>query len=152
MPSPADLAYQEMHVSDTLVPNIIAVNVICFTIACVAVALRFLARRMARIRYEADDWLILVALVRGIPLLQSGFGFHVEASPLIVLTRTVLYPWSRRVRFAWYVTFPVCIHYFTDNEFLGVRYGSGRHVILLKDPAALGKVRTSNRNLRKSRV
>ena len=42
-------------------------NVVCFTIACIAVALRFLARRMARIRYEIDDWLILVALVRERP-------------------------------------------------------------------------------------
>ena len=42
-------------------------NVVCFTIACIAVALGFLARRMARIRYEVDDWLILVALVRERP-------------------------------------------------------------------------------------
>ena len=43
------------------------------------------------------------------------------------------------------ICFSICLHHLADNEFIGVRYGSGRHVILLKDPAALGKVRTPNR-------
>ena len=90
MPSPAQLMEEEMHVSDTMVPNIIAANVICLTIACIAVVLRFLARRMARVRYEADDWLIVVALVRGIPPLQSDLGLRVEAYPLIDLIYSFL--------------------------------------------------------------
>lgn len=106
MPSPAELMEQEMHVSDTMVPDIIAVNVACFTIACIAVVLRFLARRMARVRYEADDWLIVVALVRSISLLQSDLGLHVEACPLISFKHTVFYAWSLRVRFARYMAFP----------------------------------------------
>lgn len=40
------------------------------------------------------------------------------------------------------------LHYQTKNESLGVRYGSGRHAILLKDPGALGKVRASHKILR----
>ena len=106
MPNPAELMEQEMHASDTIVPDIIAANVVCFTIACIAVVLRFLARRMARVRYEADDWLIVVALVRGIPLLQSDPGLRVEACPLIGLTHTVFHACSRRVRFTRYMTFP----------------------------------------------
>lgn len=90
MPSPAELMEQEKHVSDTMVPDIIAVNVACFTIACVGVILRFVARRMARVRYEADDWLIVVALVRGISLLHPDIGLHVEAYSLIVLTYSFL--------------------------------------------------------------
>ena len=66
MPTPAEIQEQMLHVSDNMVPNIIAANTVCFTIACVAVALRFQARRILRIRYEADDWLILVGLVRRI--------------------------------------------------------------------------------------
>lgn len=64
MPTPAEILEQEMHISDDRGPNIIAANAICFTIACVAVVLRFLARRRAMVRYEADDWLILAGLVR----------------------------------------------------------------------------------------
>ena len=64
MPTPAEIEEQMLHVSDNMVPSIIAVNVVCLTIACIAIALRFQARRVARIRYEADDWLILVGLVR----------------------------------------------------------------------------------------
>lgn len=139
MPSPAELMEQKMHVSDTMVPNIIAANAICFTIACIAVILRFLARRMARVRYEADDWLIVVALVRGIPIFQSDLSLRVEAYSLTVLTHTVFYAWSRRVRFVRYMAFPYA---FTIKLKVnsGIRYGSGRHAILLKNPAALGKV------------
>ena len=68
MPTPAELMDQELHINDTMVPNIIATNAICFTIACIAVVLRFQARRMARVRYAADDWLIVVGLVRRTPL------------------------------------------------------------------------------------
>lgn len=64
VPSLAQIQEQLLHVDDDATPNIIAVNVVCFTIACVSVALRFLARRVAGIKYAADDWLILVGLVR----------------------------------------------------------------------------------------
>ena len=76
MPTPAEIMEQEMHVSDTMVPSIIASNAICFAIACIAVVLRFLARRMSKTKYEADDWLVLVGLVRRVPLLPSHFGIH----------------------------------------------------------------------------
>lgn len=62
IPTPAEIEEQEMHISDNMVPNIIAANAVCFTIACISVALRFQARRMARIKYEADDWLIVAGL------------------------------------------------------------------------------------------
>ena len=64
LPSPADILWQEEHVSDDKAPDIIAVNVICFSIACSAVFARFTARRIKNIAYGADDWLILAGLVR----------------------------------------------------------------------------------------
>lgn len=70
IPTPAEIEEQEMHISDNMGPTIIAANAVCFTIACIAVVLRFQARRMAKIRYEADDWLILVGLVRRILLIS----------------------------------------------------------------------------------
>ena len=63
MPSPAEIEWQEQQASDSLVPNIIAVNAVCFPIACIAVILRFVARRIAQVKYKADDWLIVVGLV-----------------------------------------------------------------------------------------
>ena len=64
IPPPAEVEWQEMHISDSLVPDIIAVNAVCFTIACVSVALRFVSRRMAKVKYGLDDWLVLASLVR----------------------------------------------------------------------------------------
>ena len=64
IPTPAEIMEQEMHITDDLGPNIIAASAVCFTIACIAVALRFQARRMAMIKYEADDWLVVIGLVR----------------------------------------------------------------------------------------
>lgn len=64
IPTYAEIMDQEMHISDDMVPNIIATNAVCFTISCVAVILRFVSRRLTKIKYEADDWLILAGLVR----------------------------------------------------------------------------------------
>ena len=67
MPTPAEIIHQEKHISDDKIPNIIAANAICFPIACIAVLLRFVSRRMSKIKYEADDWLIIAGLVRLFP-------------------------------------------------------------------------------------
>ena len=64
LPTPAEIKYQEMHISDNAAPSIIAANAICYSIACIAIALRFLSRRVAHIKYEADDWLVVAGLVR----------------------------------------------------------------------------------------
>lgn len=64
IPSTAELQDQILNIKDNAVPNIIAVNVVCFTIACASVILRFLARRVARVKYAADDWLIIAGLVK----------------------------------------------------------------------------------------
>ena len=78
MLTPAEIEDQMAHSFDNKAPDIIAADVVCLTVAFIAVALRFQARRVARIRYEADDWLILAGLVRrksfswSGPLMQLG--------------------------------------------------------------------------------
>ncbi|CAF9922359.1 MAG: hypothetical protein ALECFALPRED_002066 [Alectoria fallacina] len=109
MPTPAEILSQEKHISDNKVPNIIATNAICFPIACTAIFLRFISRRMSKIKYEADDWLIVAGLVR-LPL------FH-RALDLAVFTLGIL----------------VC-------DCVGLRFGAGRHLILLKNPAGFAQV------------
>ena len=63
LPSPAELQWQELHAKDNAVPSIVAANVAGFSLACIAVVLRFVARRVAKIKYQIDDWLIIVGLV-----------------------------------------------------------------------------------------
>ena len=143
-----------LHISDNMVPSIITVNVVCLTIACIAVALRFQARRMIRIRYEADDWLILVGLVRrtGFFVFRSMIQSYVllcmtynETYPLIVLTRTVFHNWTHHLRFSRYGTLAHAFLITAYNGNIGVRYGAGRHAILIKNPPALAKVRICDR-------
>lgn len=96
MPTPAEIIHQEKHISDDKIPNIIAANAICFPIACIAVLLRFVSRRMSKIKYEADDWLIIAGLL---------------------FTLGVL----------------IC-------DCVGLRFGLGRHLILLKNPAGFAQM------------
>ena len=63
MPTPEEIRYQFHHKDDNREPQIIAVHVLVYTLAVATVALRFYARRMARVRYGWDDWLILIGLV-----------------------------------------------------------------------------------------
>ena len=45
-------------------PTILALGILFPVIAILAVALRFHARRLKKLRLEADDWTILAALVQ----------------------------------------------------------------------------------------
>lgn len=142
-----------MHISDDKSANIIAANAVCFTIACIAVVLRFQARRMAMIQYQADDWLILAGLVRRILLspstLRSKHGLSmtcVEAYALIVRAHTVLHTWGRHLRFSRYVNLTYMPDDHAHHEFIGVHYGSGKHAILMTNPSALAKVQTPHRS------
>ena len=88
MPTPAEILYQEKHISDNEVPNIIATNAICFPIACTAVLLRFISRRMSKIKYEADDWLIVAGLVRLSPF-HRALHIAVRATCIKIHSLTV---------------------------------------------------------------
>lgn len=62
-PSPAKLLYEQQHITDDRSASLIAANVVCVSLAFVAVCMRFTSRRMAKIKYQADDWLIISGLV-----------------------------------------------------------------------------------------
>lgn len=64
LPSPASLQYQMEHIHDSEVPSMVAANVASMVLAVIAVALRFLSRRVAKVKYEWDDWLAVAGLVR----------------------------------------------------------------------------------------
>lgn len=52
------------HLGDDGRRNLIAASVTCITIATAAVALRLFARRLSEAKIMADDYMIIVALVR----------------------------------------------------------------------------------------
>ena len=64
MPTPAQIQYMQAHIADNKQPDLIAATTICITLAYLAVAARFGARWRVRMSLMADDWWILVALVR----------------------------------------------------------------------------------------
>ena len=61
--SPAELAYQEAHASDSLQANVIAGTVICLAVAYISVLLRFFSRWLGNFAYGKDDIAIVFALV-----------------------------------------------------------------------------------------
>ena len=63
--TPSEIQYQLSHASEDRSGNIIAAVTICLCLASIAVGFRILARRMTKTPLGADDWMILIALVRG---------------------------------------------------------------------------------------
>lgn len=62
-PSPAEILYQQQHINDNRVATLIVADVVCFTLGCIAVCMRLVSRRIANVKYMADDWFIIGALV-----------------------------------------------------------------------------------------
>ena len=56
-------SYQLAHINDSRITMLITSGAICLPAAYMAVALRFISRKLVRARVEADDLLILLALV-----------------------------------------------------------------------------------------
>ena len=63
MPSPAEVAYQEAHINDTRVPDMLAAFIFSLAIAYVSVGLRYVSRRVKQQQWLMDDWVILGSLV-----------------------------------------------------------------------------------------
>ena len=61
---PAQAQYQLDHVDESRANNIRSSLIACLAIATIAVILRFVSRRMVTTSIRADDWMIVVALVR----------------------------------------------------------------------------------------
>ena len=74
---PAQLEYFEEHAGDNVQTDLIVIPVVCLVIACTAVFLRFVARWKNRAPLQADDWLILLSLVRdSVARIRYLFEFH----------------------------------------------------------------------------
>ena len=70
-PSPAEIQYQLEHVHEDRSSDIVISHIVCMTLATVAVILRFTSRRLCKAAILADDYMILVALVRVISSIQK---------------------------------------------------------------------------------
>ena len=66
---------------------------------------------------------------------------HVEELSADCLYTYRFLPLESSCALFWVHDLSICLHLITDND-IGVHYGAGRHAILLKNPPALGKVRT----------
>ena len=60
--TPAPLSYEYQHVNDDARLQLNVSHAVCFTLAILAVYGRFYLRRLAKIKYEWDDWLIISGL------------------------------------------------------------------------------------------
>ncbi|MCJ1272070.1 hypothetical protein MMC22_011977 [Lobaria immixta] len=63
LPTPEEIQYQEDHIHDDRSGDIVTSHAICITIAVIAVLFRFISRRMCKASIQADDWMIIVALL-----------------------------------------------------------------------------------------
>lgn len=58
-----ELAYQQAHIGESRVQDVVIATVVCLAIAWLSVLLRMISRRIVRARLQADDWMILVGVV-----------------------------------------------------------------------------------------
>lgn len=63
LPTPNQLESMQQHRGDSKVASILAVNIVCTIIVYFIVALRLYARRFVPTQQQADDWLIVLAVV-----------------------------------------------------------------------------------------
>ena len=74
--SPAELAYQLAHIDENLGPTTIGSCAMLLVIASAAVGFRLYAKTLTSSGFGSDDYLIMAALVRSIPL-------NVVSTPLL---------------------------------------------------------------------
>ena len=66
-PSAAEIQYQLYHINDDKSAQMVSSQICGMVIAFVAVALRLVSRRVGRVSILADDYMVVVALVRIAP-------------------------------------------------------------------------------------
>lgn len=64
LPTPEEIQYQIEHIHDDRSGDMLISNATGIAIAAIAVLLRFISRRMCKASIQADDWMILIAMVR----------------------------------------------------------------------------------------
>ena len=137
--SPQETAYQEAHIDDDRRVNVVISMVICLTAAWTAVILRLVSRRLAKCSLQMDDYVILVGLVRAKWIYEYFVRLTnddmTSSSSLLCLQQTV--SWVG-LETKWF-----CSLANANDEMLmliGIRYGLGRHFILVKTPENFAKV------------
>jgi len=93
---PDQLEFYKKHADDNQQANLIATITLCLALPCIAVFLRFIARWRTRAGYKADDWLILLALVRILrPAWKAGKMLCMIDRHTASIGRYVHHHWSR---------------------------------------------------------
>lgn len=59
-----EIKYQQDHKDQNKTAHLVAANVVGLVAAYVAVALRLISRRMSHAALKADDWMMMVGLVK----------------------------------------------------------------------------------------
>ena len=62
--APTEILHEEKYIRQNRGPEIIVSSTICIALATTAVALRLLARRITKLQIKADDYMMVLALVR----------------------------------------------------------------------------------------
>ena len=76
-----EILYEMEHIGDNKGPSLIAAYAVCISLAYVAVFLRFISRRIGKNALLADDWMVVVALVR-----HSAIEEAVHATNSVILS------------------------------------------------------------------
>lgn len=64
----SDVQYMKEHANDSKKTEMIATTVVCGVAAFAAIGLRVFARRLAHLKFKADDWWMFVSLVKRYPI------------------------------------------------------------------------------------
>ena len=121
-PTPAQIEYMQAHISDNRKLDLIASVAVPLSIATIAVFLRFVARHRARAPLLADDWLILASLVCGLPMIIWRAAHDLPGANISSGMQVITFGYDTASANA-------------------IHNGVGRHIILVKDPEAVGKVK-----------
>ncbi|KAK3167196.1 hypothetical protein OEA41_010322 [Lepraria neglecta] len=110
VPTAAELQDQRDHINETLVPSLVASNTVCLILAYIAVALRFLCRRMTRVKYEYDDWFIVAGLtLLAVEVIYQAATFSIKAS-ILYLYHRVFFVSHRFTKLLWAVVIFILIY------------------------------------------
>ena len=143
---PKEVQYELAHLNDGRELSVAAAYIVCVAIILLAVIMRFVSRRIGRIKYEADDWTMVVALVlipssspQYLPIIHSGS--LVLTNDRLWLLRAVLRTyWVRSIPFRLNVFISAaCVQLTLPAAFM---YGNAHHAVLMteNDPFRLANV------------
>lgn len=80
--SPAEIRYELQHIEDDRRASFIISLSICTSLAVVTTVLRFVSRRVSKASVQADDYWVLIALVRSFDLRARECDLFAPFTPL----------------------------------------------------------------------